>query len=173
MARKRKARANKNDLRMAYHVEGPRGMGRGKVFSAAIATIRSGGRVPLPAGVRITWRWQNSVPNGKWREGSFASVIKKSRTGFTSLMERRLTRDALAMVPGWTEPAPIREATPAEIRAIERQEKKFEQKREETNYPGGREVARARETKTKRSAAAKKGWATRRAAAKQKGKKRK
>ena len=161
MARKKKA--NKNDIGMAYRISGPKNLTKAQVFTAAIEAIRRGDG-KLPKGVAITWKWRNSKKQAM-REASFASAIKKSRAGFLSLMERRLTRDALATAPGFEAPPPIREATPAEVRAIERAERLTEEKRESKRQPGGTELARARETATKRSAAAKKGWATRRAAA--------
>lgn len=156
---KKKGR-KKDDLAFAYRIAGPRGMTKAQVFTAAIESVRM--EKKLPPGVSVTWKWRNTA-KGKWREGPLLKTVRESkRGGFRALMIRRLTRDALRDAPGFELPAPIRTATPAEIRAIEREETKAEEMRESKRQRGGRELARERETKAKRSAAAAAGWKTRR-----------
>lgn len=160
MAKKRKAKANKNDIGMAYHIEASRPVKKAEVYAAMLESIRTGGKTPMPAGVKVTWKWRNSKKQAM-RSAPFRTAIRKSRAGFMALMMRRILRDA-ADVPGFEAPAPLREATAKEIRAIERAEEATQEKRDSKRTPGGRESARARELKAKRSAAAKKGWVTRR-----------
>lgn len=158
MAKKRKA--NKNDIGLAYHIEASRPVKRSEVYGAMLETIRDGGKTPMPAGVKVTWKWRNSKKQAM-RSAPIRTAVRKSRGGFLNLMIRRILRDA-ADVPGFKAPPPLREATAKEIRAVERAEARTEEKRESKRTPGGRESARARELKAKRSAAAIKGWITRR-----------
>lgn len=100
----KKEKGNRNDIGMAYRVEGPRGMSKATVYRAILAKIREG--TPLPRGVRVTWRWRNSKKQDM-REDSLGNAIKKSRRGFITLMERRILRDA-SRLPDWEETPPPR-----------------------------------------------------------------
>lgn len=139
---------SKNDISFAYSIDQvPDGATRGEVFDALMGAVVNGGA--LPEGYACTWYWRNSIKQDL-RSGPLEDVVQQSRGGFLALMLRRLSRDA------GREPPDVREATPAEIAAIERDEAGTAERRRK---PGQATRARFK----RRSAAAKKGWKTRRA----------
>lgn len=165
-----KKRNPSDDLSMAYSIQidhdawrrNPKRLSRDAVYLAAIKAARSGSG-KLPEGVEITWEWRNSKKQ-QMRSDSFAAAVKKSRASFRYMMANRLLRDALAHNPAFEAPPPppTRRATKREIAALERHEDLQQELRAERGSAKGSNT-RARETKAKRSAAAKQGWKTRRA----------
>jgi hypothetical protein len=155
-------------ISMGYRIDAaPAGMSKADVFRAMIEAVRNG-TGELPKGLEVTWRWRNT-PTQAMRSGGFQRVIRDSggqgsgqpHAGFLTLMELRLTRDAVKFAPGFEAPPPPREATAKELRAIERAEELAEEKRAAKGHRKG-EGTRRRELRKQRSQAALKGWETRR-----------
>jgi len=169
-------RRDKSDfVSMRYSVEKlPRGGVSKRTFYETLIRAVHSGSGELPEDWEITWCWRNA-PEREEVHASFAEAVQGSRAGFLVLMENRLRRD-LAKIAPEAEPEipPIREAEPKEVAAIEEAEAEAEEDQAERNIEERRK-ARKREAATrrrealgkrkeflKRSAAAKKGWQTRR-----------
>lgn len=148
MARKRAPRAH-DDIAQAFSIYAP-GQRKVDVFRAALAAVKDGSGV-LPEGIEITWRWRNAA-NKPWQSDDFESTVQNSgpkRGGFLKLMARRLEKEA-ADLPGW--------------RGATREQRSAAGKQAAVTRKRNIALERARKEAWKRSAAAREGWRTRKAA---------
>ena len=110
--------------------------------------------------MKVQWSWRNRQGQ-KLRTAPFSQVVRESRAGFLNMMRYRLKTAAADAGIELALPK-IRIATPREVRAIEREEEFFEERAADRRRPGASERSRETATFEKRSAAARKGWKTRR-----------
>lgn len=81
---------SKNDVSTAYRIENPGRRKRSKILKTLLRAIDSR-ELPddFPA---VTWMWRNT-PSQDMRSDDFLTAVEESRSGFHTIMRRRLEKD--------------------------------------------------------------------------------
>lgn len=84
---------SKDDLSFAYRVDGDgaRRRKRSNILRLMIRALNEPGLLD-EHGLNVTWKWRNTEAQDM-READFDTAVSESRSGFITLMRRRLERD--------------------------------------------------------------------------------